>query len=372
MCCVAVLFWLQILWGMSDSACAECLRLDPNQAPYFSIPDKQQYKDKEDHPLIVAAWMGNRDVVQCWLDAGTNADIEGFRGDTALMRAAMFGHARVVGALLKAGADANKKNEAGQTALHFLARASDNINLTGIAQLLLDAHADVNVMDKLGETPLKIAMTQGVAYKSTYPDHHKLSLLLIKRGADLKPVADDPWPPLLLAILHQDVEMVGLLLKHGADPNMRNPYKQSALDIAKSRKNNDIIQLLKMAGATSSDNAELNPEPLKNDGGPEYKLEMEFVGKTVVIKPEWPGVAYLSNSPEEWFKDDSTVSVKANLSAEILETRAYWPDSDKTLYRFKVRTEEGQVGWLSLQDLLCTSVLCDDNHPQRRFPFDIQ
>lgn len=145
-----------------------------------------------------------------------------------------------------------------------------------------------------------------------------------------------------------------------------------ALDIAASAKNAEIIQLLTKAGAASSQNKSEGGEDEKSRFEPEFKIEMKFVGKKVVIRPEWTGIANLSDSPESWSKENEVASVKANTNAEILEIRAYRPDSGNPLRRFKVKTEDGHIGWISLSDLLCTSFMCDDDHPQRSFPFDIR
>lgn len=283
----------------------------------------------------------------------------------------MFGHAKIINKLLEAGADVNKKNEAGQTALHFLAHTTSDINLNEVAKLLIDAHIDVNIKDHNGETALKIATTKGITYKSTYPNHYKLLLLLINNGANIEPMKDDPWSPFLFAILHQEIELVHLLLKQGADPNTQNHQGQSALDIAETGNNKEIIQTLKKAGARTGKKTTTQPTKNESDNQPEYKLENEFIGKKIFITPEGGASIYLSRSPESWFKDDLTILVKANTQAEVLETRVYRPNSSYPLHRFKVKTIDGEVGWVSLLDLLCTSFLCDDDHPQRRFPFDI-
>jgi len=71
--------------------------------------------------------------------------------------------------------------------------------------------------------------------------------LLIKNGAkDLDSHATSTAVPLNVAVAHQDVELVEMMLEHGADPNHQYEvfYKEFPLQIAIEKNNPDIIKLL--------------------------------------------------------------------------------------------------------------------------------
>ena len=89
-------------------------------------------------------------------------------GRTALHVAANFIHADVVEALIAAGADVNAVNKFGQTSLHtlsmsdYLLRPRNEENARRIAQALLDAGADLSIRDKQSRTPLTYATRRNI------------------------------------------------------------------------------------------------------------------------------------------------------------------------------------------------------------------
>jgi ankyrin repeat protein len=82
---------------------------------------------------------------------------------------------RLLKRLIEKGADVSTANEYGWTPLLY---ASGSEYLFEICVLLIEAGADVNCVDKLGQyTPIKRAFDT---------DHPELELLLLRRGADLR------------------------------------------------------------------------------------------------------------------------------------------------------------------------------------------
>jgi len=91
--------------------------------------------------------------------------------NSQLIEAAQNGQADKVEALLEAGADANAKDNVGETALMRAARTGDSDTV----QALLDAGADVNAKEeRAGETVLMLAGERG---------HTEIVELLKKAGA---------------------------------------------------------------------------------------------------------------------------------------------------------------------------------------------
>jgi ankyrin repeat protein len=176
--------------------------------------------------LANAANDGNLSAVRSWLDRGAdvNAGSPALNTETALMRAAANGHRDVVQLLLAHRADPNVRHTGvgqlqGRTALLF---ATDNQG-AGVVTLLLDAGADINVKDALGETALTLSLERG------RPD---LARLLVDRGADVNAQNRFRRPVLILAIemlrpysgMDQSagIDLSKAMLDKGADVNAKD------------------------------------------------------------------------------------------------------------------------------------------------------
>jgi uncharacterized protein len=101
--------------------------------------------------------------------------------------------------LLKLGVDCNAKNAHGVTPLHFTAERYS----VDVARVLIKYGANVNAQDRFGNTPLSRAI-----FRST--------------GAS-------------------ELELVKLLMEHGANPDIKNKGGESARDLAKG---NAILEKL--------------------------------------------------------------------------------------------------------------------------------
>ena len=71
----------------------------------------------------------------------------------------------------------------------------------------------------------------------------------IAKGVSVNSATQGGSTPLMLAAASGDINLVMLLLKHGAIANTKNQRGQSALDIAKRKQRNDIVKLLQEYGA---------------------------------------------------------------------------------------------------------------------------
>ena len=232
--------------------------------------------------LMLTAYTGNPAAVQVLLDRGADVNTQQFRGQTALMWAAAEGHAAVVKLLLARGADAalsstastkpERRPPGGMTALLFAARQGKldaaralldggaNINQAGadntsplliavvnghyeLASLLIERGADANIADVNGRTPLYAAIdlrnvqwSQAPAPELPQATHMAMIEQLLAAGADpaLKMTGkvghrgsfDMRWTDLKdgtafsRAAWNGDIEVMRLLLEHGADPKV--------------------------------------------------------------------------------------------------------------------------------------------------------
>jgi ankyrin repeat protein len=187
------------------------------------------------------------------------------KGEVPLGSAAARGEVEAVQILLASGADPNARNTSGEAPLHTLASA-DVYRGVLIAQLLLAHGADVHATDVLGETPVhKAALHDAVQLVEFYAaigadldarnawgatpldralekrrDNAAEKLYRLGAKAAITPNFE---PPLVEAARTDDVERARWLVSYGADP-LQPFHGQSALDIARANKNDDVLAVL--------------------------------------------------------------------------------------------------------------------------------
>jgi ankyrin repeat protein len=171
-------------------------------------------------PFLLAATTDDLEIMRAMIAAGADARIATQEGMTPLMAAQIVDRAaggtttgradagskeqefrtnEAVKLTVDAGADVNASNQLGQTALHFAA----NRGLDQVVQYLVEKGAKVDAKDKYGQTPLNIAARirpagvdeRGMARLGGTPNNlvHKSTVdLLIRLGAT-------PLPPAIAA-----------------------------------------------------------------------------------------------------------------------------------------------------------------------------
>ena len=201
--------------------------------------------------LMTAARTGSAEAVAVLLENGARVDArEGWFGETALMWAAAENHADVVRVLLEAG-DAID----GRSALQEFERRRNGQNIMSLGhwspimyaarenaleagRALIDAGADLDLTDPDGATALVLAILNA---------HYEFAALVLDAGADPNIVdIEAGMGPLYAAVdMHRlavghgrpnprpaglltSVDIVGMLLDRGADPNarLRKPIMQ--------------------------------------------------------------------------------------------------------------------------------------------------
>jgi ankyrin repeat protein len=264
-------------------------------------------KDAESLPLLLEAVLNsNTACVQYLLEQGADPNITDRAGTTALMLAT--GDPAKLELLLEHGAQVNAVNAAGRSALLL---AAGQRRAVPVIKMLLDKGAQVQQQDERGYTPLLLAARQGdvetlrlllargadtqVRVKNgivppetganaldlaCYSQQAEAVKLLLDRGVSLdrggRPLlfaamngsvdivrlllaADAPvnvtdpggFTPLMHATLTENgkLELLKLLLAHGADPQAKAKNGSTALTYAKRKNWQDAITLLREAGA---------------------------------------------------------------------------------------------------------------------------
>jgi ankyrin repeat protein len=224
-----------------------------------------------DTPLQLAAKKGHTEVAEMLLDAGADIDLANDDNETPLMFAAESGGVDMVKLLLDHGAAINNIDLRGETALyHAASRDWQALNL------LLERGANPNLGSRRA---LEVAAsesaheTENLLKRGAKPDYGRdcqstalqgaaiwgqtaAVRLLLRHGArvnlpdyegstPLHQVADSyGWPP--------NCDVLGtakLLLAYGARVNARNDKKQTPLDLAIERGHVQLIRLLLQHGA---------------------------------------------------------------------------------------------------------------------------
>ncbi|MGB8517729.1 MAG: ankyrin repeat domain-containing protein [Gallionella sp.] len=138
--------------------------------------------------------------------------------------------------MLAGGADANARDESGATLLMQAAFAG---NLS-MVQALLAAGAEVNASDERGWT----ALTKSVYNAELKRGHAEVAQVLIDAGADVEMPIGYGVRPLMLAAGYGETAVVETLLKAGADVTARNEGGLTALMMVKQKHYVDVINLL--------------------------------------------------------------------------------------------------------------------------------
>ncbi len=271
-------------------------------------------------PLSEAAVVGNVTVLEALLKAGANVDETNADGQTALMVVARTSNVDAAQLLLKRGADVNAKEAwRGQTALMWAVAQSQ----PAMVALLVKRGAEVNVRSVVndwerqvtseprfqarpagGMTPLLYAARQGCL---------ECARLLVDAGANVNLADPQGVTPLITATNNFSFDVAAYLLEKGANPNKWDWWGRTPLYLAvdlntiphggrSDRPSLDhttsleLIGLLLKAGANPNAQLKLFP-PFRDQQADRGKDGMLTIGTTPLLRAakagDVPAVALL-------------------------------------------------------------------------------
>lgn len=227
-------------------------------------------------PLHDATMNGNLSEVKQFIQEGMDINARDKLKRTPLHYAAEEGHVAAAELLIEKGADVNAQAHYGVTPLYLASRSDECLNppcrvspgvskgQRSIVELLIEHGADVNAMLMDGITPLMgAAICNAVDVAQLLIDHgadlnHRgnqytaleiassrgpnVAILMIKSGAEVN--ASDKYTkstPLHTAVGCGYVELVEVLLQHGADLYAKDNWDSTPIDRAKDPRIIDAI-----------------------------------------------------------------------------------------------------------------------------------
>ena len=251
-------------------------------------------KDKDGvTPYYWAAMQGSKDLVELLTAKGATVE-------STIHLAARTGDLAKVKRFIEEGTDVNVKDKVGQTPL-FSAVLADNNDVvkfliakgadvnakngigatplnfvmmsSGKVELLISKGADVNTKDKKGATPLHRACLRGQGQKDVVE-------LLIAKGSNVNAKITDRsangWTPLYFACSAGAKGLAELLIAKGADINIKDNNGQTPLHLACLRGHKDVVELLIAKGAdmNAKDNKQQTALSLAKEQGHEEIVEL--------------------------------------------------------------------------------------------------
>jgi ankyrin repeat protein len=237
---------VQLLLDHGANATAENVRRETA----LHIVSRGEY-DSQDHGVSISRLL---------LKHGADVHAHNQYHNTALSFAAFHGRLEITRLLLDHGANPNVKNNQRETPLHIVSYNSQDHGV-GIARLLLERGADVNARQTNLFTPLHSAAFRGrleiaqllldhganakaesdrretalhLVSQGTYNSQEHgvgIARLLLERGVDVNRGTKNLFTPLHLAAFKGRLEIVQLLLDHGARAKAENEWCETALHI---------------------------------------------------------------------------------------------------------------------------------------------
>lgn len=191
-----------------------------------------------DAPILLASRTGNVDIVRQLVDHGADPLTKNAKKQTALMWAAAEGNVAVVEYLMSKGADPERKLKTGFTAFLFAVREGHAAVVRHMVQNGVEVDRPMNPDNTGGRNPRR-GMT--ALHLSIENGHFELARLLLELGADsndqrcgFTPLHNLTWvrkphrgdnidgtPAPIGSGNLTSLELVDVLVKHGADVNTR-------------------------------------------------------------------------------------------------------------------------------------------------------
>ncbi len=193
-------------------------------------------------PIHVAADKGHTEIVKLFIEKGVEPNIKNAAGDTPLHFAARMKHPHTVLELITLGAKPNIKNNLGEIPLNGIGIKGKGYagSYKKVVEILVNSGSDINNMNSYGMTPLIDACNADTT------DVADVVKYLIQKGARINDVTDYGFTALMSASFTGNINVVKILLKHGADKSIKTIDSKTASFYANKNGHKEVYDLLEM------------------------------------------------------------------------------------------------------------------------------
>ncbi|KAJ6496282.1 ankyrin repeat-containing domain protein, partial [Mycena sanguinolenta] len=245
--------------------------------------------------LQTAAFYGSKRTVRFLIENGADVDMVGSRYGTALRAASFRGHYDIVVLLLEHGVDIDARKNAFGSVLQRASAAGHE----EIVKILIEGGADVNAENALYGSALQRAAEaghdkivkmliehgahinaggrtgSGALQRAVEAGHGEIVKILIEHGADVNAGVNSSGNTLRQALEAGHTEVVKILVEHGADVNAGSRTGSGALRWAAEAGHGEIVKILIEHGADVNAEVDSSGNPLQ---------QASEAGQTEVVK----------------------------------------------------------------------------------------
>ena len=203
--------------------------------------DSNELKLNDNISFLSIACMNEQiNTVKLLIEKGCDVNEKDHLGKTMLHEMCRTGNIEIIKLLIKNGARLNEQSNTGKTEL-FYGIEPIKENSIEIIKILLKNGANVNLKDKNEGTLIhKLAGEQNKEQESK-----KLMRLLIVKGAKIDERDKYGYTPLMnICYFHDNLEMIKLLIKNGANPEKVDKQNKKAINLACANNQTKIVNYL--------------------------------------------------------------------------------------------------------------------------------
>lgn len=203
--------------------------------------DSKELKLNDNISFLSIACMNEQiNTVKLLIEKGCNVNEKDGNGKTILHEMCRKGNVDITKLLINNGAKLNEQSNTGKTEL-FYGIEPIKENSIEIIKILLKNGANVNLKDKNEGTLIhKLAGEQNKEQESK-----KLMRLLIVKGAKIDERDKHGYTPLMnICYFHDNLEMIKLLIKNGANPEKVDKQNKRAINLACANSQTKIVNYL--------------------------------------------------------------------------------------------------------------------------------